>query len=117
MPSVQLDPRFPVIPVRALRNKGYKVVEAKSGENALELLEKGNAPIDVLVTDVVMPQMDGTELIKRVRERMTSMRVICISGYAEETFRNRLDSAPDVHFLPKPFSLEQLAGKVKEVLR
>ena len=102
---------------RALRNKGYKVIEAKSGENALELLEKGNAPIDVLVTDVVMPQMDGTELIKRVRERTPSMRVICISGYAEETFRNRLDSAPDVHFLPKPFSLEQLAGKVKEVLR
>ena len=102
---------------RALRNKGYKVVEAKSGENALELLEKGGAPIDVLVTDVVMPQMDGTELIKRVRERTPAMRVICISGYAEETFRNRLDSAPDVHFLPKPFSLEQLAGKVKEVIR
>jgi two-component system, cell cycle sensor histidine kinase and response regulator CckA len=101
---------------RALRNKGYKVIEAKSGENALELLDK-NAPIDVLVTDVVMPQMDGTELIKRVRERTPSMRVICISGYAEETFRKRLDSATDVHFLPKPFSLEQLAGKVKDVIR
>ncbi|MBL8697297.1 MAG: PAS domain-containing protein [Alphaproteobacteria bacterium] len=102
---------------RALRNKGYKVIEARSGENALELLDKGTSPIDVLVTDVVMPQMDGTELIKRVRERTPSMRVICISGYAEETFRKRLDSAEDVHFLPKPFSLEQLAGKVKEVIR
>ncbi len=99
---------------RALRNKGYKVIEAKSGENALELLEK-HPGIDVLVTDVVMPQMDGTELIKRVRERLPGMRVICISGYAEETFRKRLDSAQDVHFLPKPFTLEQLAGKVKEV--
>ena len=101
---------------RALRNKGYKVIEAKSGENALELLEK-NPGIDVLVTDVVMPQMDGTELIKRVRERIPDMRVICISGYAEETFRKRLDSAQDVHFLPKPFTLEQLAGKVKDVVR
>jgi len=101
---------------RALRNKGYKVIEAKSGENALELLEK-NPGIDVLVTDVVMPQMDGTELIKRVRERIPDMRVICISGYAEETFRKRLDSSQDVHFLPKPFTLEQLAGKVKDVVR
>jgi two-component system cell cycle sensor histidine kinase/response regulator CckA len=64
-----------------------------------------------------MPQMDGTELIKRVRERIPDMRVICISGYAEETFRKRLDSAHDVHFLPKPFTLEQLAGKVKDVVR
>jgi two-component system cell cycle sensor histidine kinase/response regulator CckA len=100
---------------RALRNKGYKVIEARSGENALELLAT-HPQIDVLVTDVVMPQMDGTELIKRVREQRPTMRVICISGYAEETFRKRLDSASDVHFLPKPFTLEQLAGKVKQVI-
>ncbi len=102
---------------RALRNKGYKVVEAKSGEAALELIDGGAATIDLLVTDVVMPQMDGTTLIKHVRERRPDMKVICISGYAEEAFRNRLDSAENVHFLPKPFSLDQLAGKVKEVMR
>jgi two-component system cell cycle sensor histidine kinase/response regulator CckA len=100
---------------RALRNKGYKVVEAKSGEDALALFEE-HPNIDVLVTDVVMPQMDGTELIKRVRALRPGMRIVCISGYAEETFRNRLDSAADVHFLPKPFTLEQLAGKVKQVI-
>jgi two-component system cell cycle sensor histidine kinase/response regulator CckA len=100
---------------RALRNKGYKVIEARSGENALELLAS-HPRVDVLVTDVVMPQMDGTELIKRVRAQHPSMRVICMSGYAEETFRKRLDSATDVHFLPKPFTLEQLAGKVKQVI-
>jgi two-component system cell cycle sensor histidine kinase/response regulator CckA len=100
---------------RALRNKGYKVIEARSGENALELLEKAGASIDVLVTDVVMPQMDGTELVRRVREKIPSMKVICISGYAEETIRKKLVSAEDIHFLPKPFTLEQLAGKVKEV--
>ncbi len=102
---------------RALRNKGYKVVEAKSGEAALEIISGGAANIDLLVTDVVMPQMDGTTLIKHVRERLPDMKVICISGYAEEAFRNRLDSAESVHFLPKPFSLDQLAGKVKEVMR
>ncbi len=102
---------------RALRNKGYKVVEAKSGEAALEIISGAAANIDLLVTDVVMPQMDGTTLIKHVRERLPDMKVICISGYAEEAFRNRLDSAESVHFLPKPFSLDQLAGKVKEVMR
>jgi two-component system cell cycle sensor histidine kinase/response regulator CckA len=102
---------------RALRNKGYKVVEAKSGEAALELISGDAANIDLLITDVVMPQMDGTTLIKHVRERVPEMKVICISGYAEEAFRNRLDSAESVHFLPKPFSLDQLAGKVKEVMR
>ncbi|MBI3452171.1 MAG: PAS domain S-box protein [Rhodospirillales bacterium] len=102
---------------RALRNKGYKVVEAKSGEAALDLISTLGKDIDLLITDIVMPQMDGTALIKTVREQRPEMKVICISGYAEESFRKRLDSAEDVHFLPKPFSLDQLAGKVKEVIR
>ncbi|HJS32833.1 MAG TPA: ATP-binding protein [Alphaproteobacteria bacterium] len=102
---------------RALRNKGYKVVEAKTGESALELLGNFDGQIDLMITDVVMPQMDGTTLIKTVREQRPELRVICISGYAEESFRNRLDSTAGVHFLPKPFTLEQLAGKVKEVMR
>jgi two-component system cell cycle sensor histidine kinase/response regulator CckA len=102
---------------RALRNKGYKVVEAKSGEAALELISGAARNIDLLITDVVMPQMDGTTLIKHVRELRPDLKVICISGYAEEAFRNRLTDANSVHFLPKPFSLDQLAGKVKEVMR
>jgi two-component system cell cycle sensor histidine kinase/response regulator CckA len=102
---------------RALRNKGYKVVEANSGEAALELLNSMGDDVDVIVTDVVMPQMDGTQLIKLVRERRPDMKVVCISGYAEESFRKRLDSTAGVHFLPKPFTLDQLAGKVKEVIR
>jgi len=102
---------------RALRNKGYKVVEANSGEAALELLSSMGDDVDVIVTDVVMPQMDGTQLIKLVRERRPDMKVVCISGYAEESFRKRLDSTAGVHFLPKPFTLDQLAGKVKEVIR
>ena len=102
---------------RALRNKGYKVLEAKSGEEALEIFSTSDEPIDLLITDVVMPRMDGPSLIMRVREQAPETRIICISGYAEEAFRKRLDSSADIHFLPKPFSLNQLAGKVKEVMR
>ncbi|MGE0254084.1 MAG: PAS domain-containing protein [Alphaproteobacteria bacterium] len=101
---------------RALRAKGYKVLEARTGEAALEMLDVIDDPVDLLITDAVMPEMDGPTLIRHVRERAPAMRVVCISGYAEEAFRNRLGEARDIDFLPKPFSLAQLAGKVKEVL-
>jgi two-component system, cell cycle sensor histidine kinase and response regulator CckA len=101
---------------RALRNKGYEVLEARSGEEALELMAGEERPIDLLITDVVMPRMDGPALIRAVRERWPRMKVIYISGYAEDAFRKRLDETGAIHFLPKPFSLKQLAGKVKEVM-
>jgi two-component system cell cycle sensor histidine kinase/response regulator CckA len=101
---------------RALRNKGYKVLESKSGEQALELIQEGKEAIDLVITDVVMPRMDGPGLIKHLREIHPDMKVIFISGYTEDTFRKRLDHDTDIHFLPKPFTLKQLAGKVKEVM-
>jgi two-component system cell cycle sensor histidine kinase/response regulator CckA len=101
---------------RALRNKGYKVLEAKSGEDALETIRDGGENIDLLITDVVMPRMDGPALIREVRETHPDLKVIFISGYTEDAFRQRLDSDSEIHFLPKPFSLKQLAGKVKEVI-
>jgi two-component system cell cycle sensor histidine kinase/response regulator CckA len=101
---------------RALRNKGYKVVEAKSGESALEIITGGAEKVDLLITDVVMPRMDGPSLIKEVRLIHPDMKVIFISGYTEDAFRKRLGDESDIHFLPKPFSLKQLAGKVKEVM-
>jgi two-component system cell cycle sensor histidine kinase/response regulator CckA len=101
---------------RALRNKGYKVLEAKSGEGALELIRDATEKIDLLITDVVMPRMDGPALIREVREIHPDMKVIFISGYTEDAFRQRLDSDSEIHFLPKPFSLKQLASKVKEVI-
>ncbi len=101
---------------RALRNKGYKVIEAKSGEAALEVIHRATETIDLLVTDVVMPRMDGPSLIREVRETHPDMKVIFISGYTEDSFRKRLDTDAEIHFLPKPFSLKQLAGKVKEVM-
>ncbi len=101
---------------RALRNKGYKVVEAKSGEAALEIIVAKTETFDLLITDVVMPRMDGPALIKEVRAIHPDMKVIFISGYTEDSFRKRLGDESGIHFLAKPFSLKQLAGKVKEVM-
>ena len=103
---------------RALRNKGYEVIEARSGDQALDHLAKYDRDIDLLITDVVMPKMDGPTLIRRVRDLRPDIKVICISGYAEDKFRERIDADGDtIHFLAKPFSLKQLAGKVKDVIR
>ncbi|MCE2510720.1 MAG: PAS domain-containing protein [Alphaproteobacteria bacterium] len=101
---------------RALRKKGYKVLEAKGGYVALDLINNAEEPIDLLITDVVMPELDGPSLVHRVLETRPDMKVIFISGYAEDSFRDRIGDLPDLHFLTKPFSLEQLAGKVKEVM-
>jgi signal transduction histidine kinase len=101
---------------RALRNKGYKVLEARSGEAALDILGQGGDPIDLLITDVVMPEMDGPALVEKVRAGRPGMKVIFISGYAENAFREQASGSDELHFLAKPFSLKQLAGKVKDVL-
>ncbi len=102
---------------RALRNKGYTVLEADSGESALKVVDDHDDTIDLLISDVVMPQMDGPTLVKHIRESRPETKIIFISGYAEDAFRKNLDGdAREISFLPKPFSLKQLAGKVKEVM-
>lgn len=101
---------------RALREKGYEVVEAENGESALKLIQAGQK-FDVLITDVVMPKMDGPTLNKKVRDILPNTKTIFISGYAEDTFRQDLDSSEQIHFLPKPFSLKDLASKVKDVIQ
>ncbi|HSV27993.1 MAG TPA: response regulator, partial [Candidatus Omnitrophota bacterium] len=100
---------------RALRNKGYRVIEARSGEQALDVL-RADEPIDVLISDVVMPGMDGVTLARLVRMERPAIRVILISGYSEDVARNGIDPDEGIHFLPKPFSLKQLAGAVKTVM-
>ena len=71
---------------------------------------------NLLVSDVVMPNMDGPTLAQKIRERRPDLKIIFISGYAEDAFKKHPGGPQDVAFLPKPFSLSQLAGKVKEVL-
>ncbi len=102
---------------RALQNKGYEVLEADSGEAALEILSGEGGEVDLLITDVIMPNMDGPTLIREVRKSHPSLKVICISGYAEDRLREKMDIGEGVHFLAKPFSLKQLAAKVKDVMR
>jgi two-component system cell cycle sensor histidine kinase/response regulator CckA len=101
---------------RALRNKGYQVLEARSGEAALEITNEHLNDINLIISDVVMPKMDGPTMIKEVRTRRADIPVIFISGYAEDAFRRRVDTGEEAHFLLKPFTLKQLAAKVKEVL-
>jgi len=105
-----------VFAARALKNKGYTVLEASGGHAALEQMQKHGGKIDVLVSDVVMPNMDGPTLVKHVRDSRPDIKVIFISGYAEDAFRKTLDRDADINFLPKPFSLKQLAGIVKQVM-
>jgi PAS domain S-box-containing protein len=99
---------------RALTMRGYTVLEAGSGDEALEIVQSG-AEIHLIVTDVVMPNMDGPTMVKHVKQIKPEIPVIFMSGYAEEAFR-RDEGAGDIHFLPKPFGLKQLAAKVKDVL-
>jgi len=101
---------------RALRNKGYKVLEATNGEEAMELILKDCERIDLLITDAVMPNLDGPALITKLRAIRPNLKVICISGYPEADFRDRLDRSADIRFLPKPFCFQQLAGEVRVVM-
>ncbi|PIW27847.1 MAG: hypothetical protein COW30_09325 [Rhodospirillales bacterium CG15_BIG_FIL_POST_REV_8_21_14_020_66_15] len=101
---------------RALRNKGYKVLEAQNGEAALDVINGTDRKIDLIVSDVVMPGMDGYTLVRRLREQMPQVKVILMSGYAEDAFQDQIDKDETLHFLPKPFTLKTLVGKVKEII-
>ena len=80
------------------------------------MLQAEDNAVDLVITDVVMPRLDGPGLVKQIRESSPEIKVIFISGYAEDAFRKTLDEDVGIHFLPKPFTLKQLATKVKEVL-
>jgi two-component system, cell cycle sensor histidine kinase and response regulator CckA len=100
---------------RALSNKGYDVLSADSGESALAVMEKAeNKHLDLLVTDVVMPHMDGPTLAKTIRKAIPELKIIFISGYTEDKLKDYMGE--NIWFLPKPFTLKQLAAKVKDVL-
>ncbi len=101
---------------RALKLRGYQVLEAAGGEEALELVRRHTGDIHLLITDVVMPNMDGPTLVRTIRRLRPEIAVIFMSGYAEEAFRRNDENAAVLHFLPKPFGLKQLAAKVKDVL-
>ncbi|MEL6218061.1 MAG: ATP-binding protein [Pseudomonadota bacterium] len=100
---------------RALKLRGYEVAEAATAEEAMEILEDEDYSVDLLVSDVVMPGMDGPTFATIARQMRPGLRLIFVSGYAEESFRKNLVET-DFMFLAKPFSLNELTGKVKEAL-
>lgn len=102
---------------RALSTTGYEVFEAESGEEALEIIEEIGGKLDLIISDVVMPEMDGPTLLKIVREKYPDLKAIFVSGYAEESVRQDIADDLSVEFLPKPYSLDQINTKVKDVLR
>ncbi len=101
---------------RALRNKGYRVLEANDGEHALDVINDFGDPIDLILTDVMMPGMDGHTLVRLILEELPDIKVILMSGYAEDAMPGEISEDRSLNFLPKPFSLQELAVKVKDVM-
>lgn len=101
---------------RALRMRGYTVLEADSAEDALRTLEDSELSVDIFVTDVVMPGMDGPSWVRKALRDRPGVRVVFVSGYAEETFSDTQSQIPNSVFLPKPFSLVELTETVRRQL-
>jgi two-component system cell cycle sensor histidine kinase/response regulator CckA len=101
---------------RGLRSRGYSVIEASNGVEALEALEEKNGAVDLVVSDVVMPEMDGPTLLKTMRGKNPDLKIIFVSGYAEDAFEKSLPENQQFAFLPKPFTLAQLVAAVKETM-
>jgi len=101
---------------RGLRSRGYSVIEAANGIEAMEALEEKNGAVDLVVSDVVMPEMDGPTLLKEMRGRNPNLKIIFVSGYAEDAFEKSLPENEQFAFLPKPFTLTQLVAAVKETM-
>ena len=100
---------------RGLTSRGYTVLEASNGLEAIEAFDK-HGRVDLVVSDVVMPEMDGPTLLKELRRRDQNVKIIFVSGYAEEAFSKNLPSQEQYAFLAKPFTLKQLVAEVKKTL-
>jgi two-component system cell cycle sensor histidine kinase/response regulator CckA len=101
---------------RGLTSRGYTVLEAGNGVEAIEVLEKSDGQIDLVVSDVVMPEMDGPTLMRELRSRNPGLKIIFVSGYAEDAFQKHLPADGKYAFLAKPFTLKQLVNAVKETM-
>jgi two-component system cell cycle sensor histidine kinase/response regulator CckA len=100
---------------RGLASRGYTVLEAGNGMEAIDIFER-KGDVDLVVSDVVMPEMDGPTLLKELRRRDANVKIIFVSGYAEEAFAKNLPSQEQYAFLAKPFTLKQLVAEVKKTM-
>jgi two-component system cell cycle sensor histidine kinase/response regulator CckA len=103
---------------RGLTSRGYTVLEAGNGVEAIEVIESRGGDVDLVVSDVVMPEMDGPTLAKELRMRNPNMKIIFVSGYAEDAFDKNLPEGElgSYNFLAKPFTLKQLVAIVKDTM-
>jgi DNA-binding NtrC family response regulator len=99
-----------------LERLGYSVLPAASAEEALTLLKQKTRPVDLLLTDVIMPGMNGKQLFDKISASYPGMRVLFMSGYTDNVIAHHGVIEPGVHFIQKPFSVQSLAAKVREVL-
>jgi CheY-like chemotaxis protein len=99
-----------------LEMHGYDVVEACNGQDALRVYDQREGGIDLLLTDVVMPVMGGRELARHLEKRQPGLKVLYVSGYTDETAIREGKLEPGAEFLAKPFSPDDLASKIREVL-
>ena len=113
---VEDEPAVREVAAQFLRNCGYKVVVATHGVEAVELVRDHNVAFDLLVTDVVLPAMNGRELFDHLREIRTGLRVVFMSGYTDDLIAQHGVLEPGVSFIEKPFNQESLARKVRETL-
>jgi two-component system cell cycle sensor histidine kinase/response regulator CckA len=111
---VEDEPMVRSVAERALTRHGYKVLTADNGEEALEILDRGE-PIDLLISDVVMPGMDGPSVVREARKSRPELKILFMSGYAEEQLRKSID-IENVNFLPKPFSVTDLAEATRRAI-
>jgi len=98
---------------RALASRGYTVLEAESGVDALRVFEEADGKIDLIVSDVIMPEMDGPSMLMELRNRGLTARIVFVSGYADDAFARSLPEGQEFQFLQKPFTLKQLIETVK----
>jgi two-component system, cell cycle sensor histidine kinase and response regulator CckA len=111
---VEDEPMVRSVAERALTRHGYTVITADNGEDALEIVGR-DEPIDLLISDVVMPGMDGPTMVREARKNRPELKVLFMSGYAEEQLRKSID-IENVNFLPKPFSVTELAEAARRAV-
>jgi nitrogen-specific signal transduction histidine kinase/CheY-like chemotaxis protein len=114
---VEDEPAVRRMTVDSLKRQGYKVHEAGNGRIALDLVRRLGSDIDLVVSDVVMPEMGGVEFVSELRQFLPRMPVLFLSGYSEEAIRRQGELQSDAHLLQKPFDLHDLHNQVRELLR
>jgi CheY-like chemotaxis protein len=110
------EPSVLAVTARILRDAGYVAVEAPNAREALRLLERSDPPINLVITDVVMPETDGRALGRLIAERYLGLPVAYMSAYAADDVLHRGSPGPSLPFLRKPFSAEALVALVQQLL-